>query len=571
MAKEPPREYLARLAAARPMIELADLLRAGDAAAASGLWGSAVAAVTAVMQKQLARPVVLVCGHIDEADDLADDVELFLGRRPEVLPALELSGALGTQSEEQVANRMQLVWRLAEKKTGVKVQGSGNAKAPSSLNPEPYTLNPPLIVAPIQALMQPVPSRKQLAQLVRELKKGQELEPEKLIVWLSEHGYNRLEQVEVPGDFAVRGGIIDIYLPGEFDEDSEQVGLTVRVDFFGDQIESIKRFSIDSLGSLAAMESVRLIDLKGKLDDLESVNLLSHLPEETLVVLWAPLEIAEQSKSYLDRLPEAVKGIYPLSAVLKNAERFTRLELSQFDQGATAIQSLVGGKNVPGVRLPVRSVQKFETEARAALVELAEVSKTHEVTVFCENEGEAKRFDELVRHEQKGMIDRIRIVQGYLHHGFVWGEEGAAEKPLAFVAHHELFHRYEHRRRVKKVINSRPVDSFLDLKVGDYVVHVAHGIAKFTGMQTITKEGRQEEYLTLRFAENATLHVPAARINLIQKYIGGFHGHPQLSRLGSGAWEKQKARVSESVMDLAAELIEVQSARESEAGTAVHT
>jgi transcription-repair coupling factor (superfamily II helicase) len=102
---------------------------------------------------------------------------------------------------------------------------------------------------------------------------------------------------------------------------------------------------------------------------------------------------------------------------------------------------------------------------------------------------------------------------------------------------------------VKKVINSRPVDSFLDLKVGDYVVHVAHGIAKFTGMQTIEKDGKQEEYLTLRFADDASLHVPAARISLIQKYIGGFHGHPQLSRLGSGAWEKQKARVSEAVMD----------------------
>src|SRR5207248_6234088 len=120
--------------------------------------------------------------------------------------------------------------------------------AVSLLNPEPSTLNP-LIVAPIQALMQPVPSKQQLQHLVRELTPGQSLEPEKLIVWLSEHGYNRLEQVEVPGDFAVRGGIIDVYLPGEFDQSAEQVGLTVRIDFFDDQIESIKKFSIDTLGS----------------------------------------------------------------------------------------------------------------------------------------------------------------------------------------------------------------------------------------------------------------------------------------------------------------------------------
>src|SRR4051794_29724118 len=163
--------------------------------------------------------------------------------------------------------------------------------------------------------MQPVPSRGQLEQLIREVRAGQTLEPEKLIVWLSEHGYNRLEQVEVPGDFAVRGGIIDVYLPGDYEASGEQVGLTARVDFFGDQIESIKRFDLDTLGSGQPIDSLRLIDLKGQLDSAESTHLFSYLPADTIVVLWAPLEIAEQAKSYLDRLPE-VKGVYPLNALL---------------------------------------------------------------------------------------------------------------------------------------------------------------------------------------------------------------------------------------------------------------
>src|SRR5207237_9859239 len=80
------------------------------------------------------------------------------------------------------------------------------------------------------------------------------------------------------------------------------------------------------------------------------------------------------------------------------------------------------------------------------------------------------------------------------------------------------------------------------------------------------KDGKSEEYLTLRFAENAALHVPANRINLIQKYVGGFHGSPKLSRLGSGSWEKEKAKVAEAVMDMAAELIEIQAARAAEPG-----
>jgi transcription-repair coupling factor (superfamily II helicase) len=530
-----------RLVAARQLKDVADSLRpSGAAAAVSGLWGGSAAAVIAALRAQLNRPILLVCGHLDEAEDLADDVDLFSGSRPDVLPALELAGSLGRVSEEQVSNRLRLIARFAS--AGEKWTDSG------------------VLVASIQALMQSVPSRKQLGQLLLPLKSGQKLEAEKLIVWLSEHGYNRLDQVEVPGDFAVRGGIIDVYVPGIFEQAGEQLGLTLRVDFFDDQIESMRRFDLDSLGSGDKLESVSVIDIKGQLPETgESTSVFSYFPPDGIVALWAPLEIAEQSKSYLDRLPE-LKGIYPLDAVLRHVAQFTRIELSQFDQ-----QAIIVGDNVAHVRLPVGSLQKFETEAKKAVQELAEMAGTHDVTVFCENAGEKQRFAELLEGELPGLAARIDTVIGYLHHGFVW-DFGDGQKPAALLGHHELFHRYEQRRRVGKVIASRPVDSFLDLKEGDYVVHVAHGIAKFTGMHTMTKDGKSEEYLTLRFADNAALHVPAARINLVQKYVGGFHGHPHLSRLGSGVWEKQKAKVSEAVMDMAAELLDVQAARAAQEG-----
>ncbi len=550
--KSPMPAAIGRLVTARALKDLCAVVRRSEAATASGLWGSSVAAVTAALEIHLGRPILVVCGHIDEADDLADDLELFHGRRPEVLPALELATTLGQVSEEQASNRLNLISRL----------GSGGER-------DLLSGTRPLLVAAVQALMQSVPSRQQVADLVRTLRVGQELEPEKLIVWLSEHGYSRLDQVEVPGDFAVRGGIVEVYLPGEYEQSGEQVGLAVRIDFFGDQIESIKQFDLDTLGSKSPLEAVRIMDLKGELPETgDSTHFFAYLPPDTIVVLWAPLEIAEQAKSYLDRLPE-VKGIYPLSALLEHASQFTRLELSQFEQGAVSMTSLVGGRDIPSMRLPIGSLQKFETDAPKAIGELAELASTHDVSVFCDNPGEYQRFCEIVDQNRPGLREKIDIPIAYLHRGFVWngGEEGGG-RPLALVGHHELFHRYEQRRRVKKVIASRPVDSFLDLKVGDYVVHVAHGIAKFTGMQTIAKDGRSEEYLTLRFAENASLHVPASRINLIQKYVGGFHGHPKLSRLGSGAWEKEKAKVSEAVMDMAAELLDIQAARAAEPGVA---
>jgi transcription-repair coupling factor (superfamily II helicase) len=462
---EPPLPAsIGRLVAARQLKEVANILRDQRAAAVSGLWGASVAAVIAAIRAELNRPTLLICGHLDEAEDLADDIELFSGRRPEILPALELAASLGRASEEQVSNRLRLIARLA---------ASSGSWTDSGV-----------LIASIQSLMQSVPSPGQLQQLMLALQTGQKLEPEKLIVWLAEHGYSRLEQVEVPGDFAVRGGIIDIYLPGIFAQAGEQFGLTVRVDFFDDKIESIRRFDLDSLGSGEAMPSVSVIDIKGQLPETgESTSLFSYLPSGGIVALWAPLEIAEQSKSYLDRLSE-VKGIYPLGAVLQLASQFTRVELSQFDQQAMIIE-----ESAPHIRLPVASLQRFETEAKRAIKELAEVAETHDVSIFCENDGERQRFKELIDAEVPGLSDRIEAFIGYLHRGFVW-DYGAVRKPAAFLGHHELFHRYEQRRRVGKVIASRPVDSFLDLNEGDYVVHVAHGIAKFTGMHAMTRDGR---------------------------------------------------------------------------------
>src|SRR4029077_14554925 len=170
----------------------------------------------------------------------------------------------------------------------------------------------------------------------------------------------------------------DIYLPGDFEEsatDAEtQVGLTVRIDFFGDQIESIKTFDLDTLGSARTLQGIRLMDLKGQLPDTgSSTHLFCSLPPETIVVLWAPLEIAEQAKSYLDRLTEQ-KGIYPLSALLKHASGFNRLELIPIGQTSGSTPSFGGGEQVTHFDLPIRSLQKFETEAKKAIKELAEMA-----------------------------------------------------------------------------------------------------------------------------------------------------------------------------------------------------
>src|SRR3954451_661135 len=151
MASPTPPAVVGRLVAARAIKDLAKEMVRANAATASGLWGSSVSAVVAGLRAELRRPVVLICGHLDEAYDLADDVELFAGQRPDVLPALELAGSLGRYSDEQVSNRLQPIARLA-------------ACVPCEQTFVPL----------VQSLMQPVPSLKQLHQLIRTINPGDE-------------------------------------------------------------------------------------------------------------------------------------------------------------------------------------------------------------------------------------------------------------------------------------------------------------------------------------------------------------------------------------------------------------
>jgi transcription-repair coupling factor (superfamily II helicase) len=133
----------------------------------------------------------------------------------------------------------------------------------------------------------------------------------------------------------------------------------------------------------------------------------------------------------------------------------------------------------------------------------------------------------------------------------------------------QLFHREEVRRvEPRRRLESRAIDSFLDLNDGDLVVHVSHGIARYHGMQVLTNHGKTEEHLELEFKDGVRLYVPASKIDLVQKYVGGSKTDPELSKLGGTSWQKKKDRVQAAVIDLAAEMVQLQALRESKPGTA---
>ncbi len=533
---------------------LCNRLTAGETPlAVNGLWGSAAPMVAALSAEHIGRPILYLTAHLDQADDARDDMETVLGRAAEMLPAWETLPGEGSAAGEIGADRTRLCAELLELRRG-------RVRAPKPMR----------MIAPIQALIQPVPTPDGLDANSLTITVGETRDPEEIAGFLTERGFSRLDQVEDSGDFALRGGILDIFWTADLDP--------LRVEFFGDRIESIRQFEAGSQRSTRTLETTRIAlspqTWRARSDP--STTFFDYLDPSTVIVFHEPLELLELGHVFLDRLGNPI-GHYPVEAIFRTANRFTQLHLSRFPT-ATA-------PDAQTLSLPCDALPSFEAKATDAVTQLIQLAVEAPVVVCCDNRGEEERLRELVdqvlalaarENRAPAEAPRIETHIGLIHTGFRWkGVSGsasppAARDPLVLLPHHELFRRYTQKRRLRKVAAARPIESFLDLHDGDYVVHVLHGIGRYVGMKTIRKKDsrKSEEFLTIRYADDATIHVPVSQIDLVQKYIGAKAARPQLSKLGGTRWQATKARVEEAVDELANDLLRVQAVRASQPGVA---
>ena len=541
-----PHAWLAEIVESAHARALAKAALRPSGGVADGSRGSSSAIMAGTLSIHCQRPVLMVVAHLDEADDAVDDLVLFNEAGYDINPmrfgALEVLPGESGVNLELMAERLSVVESLSRKQ-----------------------LHNTVIVAPVQALMQGVPKPESASQFTLTLHDNQTFPPGALLDWLDRAGYSRQDAIEQIGDFAVRGGIIDLYPPAGSVVDSQgntaPIG-PIRLDYFGDEIETLSRIDSGMMGTGQPLQSVSLIGANSVAIQANNDNacLIDLLPENTLPVLHEAMELSEQARGYFERLTDA-KGIYAPKTIFKKMLDRPHLEINQYS-------TATGTSREHSVALPLVPLPAFDTDAKSAITELAQLGTESRVTVVCRQNAEAKRLQELLGEIESDTDTQITIEVGGLHRGFVWQDES----PIALIPHHELFHRFDAGRRVRKIISpsndagKAVSDAFLDLEVGDYVVHVDHGIAVFAGLRTMRREGRSEEYLTLEFDDNAKLHVPAAQIDLIQKYIGGFAGRPPLSKLGGKRWQKQKDSVAEAVKDLAAELLRIQAARQTQPG-----
>ncbi len=522
--------------------EMLAALKNGHGATLDGAWGSAGALATAAIGLHAPATLLVVLAHPGDVDDFRDDVATFAGVVPEVFPAWERDPRELDATDENMGRRLRVIKRVI---------GSSP---------------PRFVVGSARSLMQPIPTPADVAAASRTLRAGQTIALEALIGWLAERGMSRVEVVEVAGEFSLRGGILDVFAPDAAEP--------VRLEFFGDEIESMRPFDAESQRSRGRVDEVTLtVAPPGSLRGLEReeglgardrspvatssarlTSLADALPAGSWVALVEPNEIQEEGRRALARA-EDPSSLLPIEQVL---QRLTR-------RPSVSVSALAGASLETTCSLRIESVSRFSGEPARVKAELDAASSGDRVLIACHNEAEKTRLAEVFVDTAIARTGRLHLTVGRIRAGFHMIDAGTL-----VLGDHELFARVDVRRPApKRRYESRAIDSFLDLNEGDLVVHVNHGIARFLGLHLAKRsEHHDEESLLLEFAEHARLYVPVSKVDLVQKYVGGGKGTPTLSRIGSSAWEKRKLRVAEAVIDLASELIDIQAARAAQPGIA---
>ncbi len=495
----------------------------GHGGTIGGTWGSASAlAVAALAQARAtdAGTLVVVLPHAAEADDFLDDLRLFSDILAVLLPAVESLGDEGAANADPAEAERLAVVRALTATDGVR---------------------PPLVVTSIQALLAPLADPREIAAGTRRLAVGGHLDPEELADWLGVRGWRLVDAIDAPGTFARRGGIVDLFA-ADWDR-------PIRIELFGDEIESLRTFDTVTQRSVATVEAAELTALAAT-TDARHTHLAELLPPGSAWVLVEPGEVAEEAKRMHDRLGTA-SSLFEPEDVFARIHRLPSVALS-----AVASTSLDATAT-----LSVESVERFTGVLDRVREELETVGKDQEVWVVAPSEAEETRLRELLGTSAPARTKRLHFARGHLSAGF-----RLVPEKLVLVSSGELFRREEVSRRPTKQRLTRAIDTFLDLHEGDYVVHVSHGIGRYKGLKLLEKHGRTEEFLDIEFAESTRIYVPASCIELVQKYVGGTKLAPKLAKIGGASWEKQKLAVQRAVADMAADMIRLQAVRESRPG-----
>ncbi len=486
-------------------------------------------------------PVVVITASQEAADRLHDDLLAFqpaLASRLLALPPWEsLPFDEGRPAAEIGGERLAILFRLLE--------GS-----------------PLWIIAPVAAILRKVIAAEELRAAAIHLAPKQRRSRDALIADLSAGGYERVELVESKGQFAVRGGLLDIYPPDET--------TPIRLEWFGDEVESITTFDPQTQLRTGPRDAVTVLPAAERPGE---ASLLDYLSSSTLLVLDEPADLRGQARLVLDHARDAFAAAHPgedpspfpffeWDDLVGRMQRVNRVSLSALqapEQTAEELPMRFGGVEAFGgqMRLMAKAIENWRVEGQRIVVATAQTHRIGEIL---------KEYGQPLTMAPADMPipapGQVVAVSATLSRGFRIEHAG-----LVVISDAEILGWRRRRRRMRFREGIR-VFAWTDLNPNDFVVHIHHGIGIYRGLVRLLLHGAERDYLHLDYAAGDRLYVPTDQLDLVQRYIGVEGQSPKIHRLGGAEWEREKKRVKEATQQVARELLELYAARETAPGHA---
>ena len=421
---------------------------------------------------------------------------------------------------------------------------------------------PSVILTYPEALSEKVITRKELNKSILELKVGQEIDSEFINEALFEYHFERVDFVTEPGEFSVRGGIIDVF---SFSHDHP-----FRIEFFGDEVESLRTFDIESQLSVERKKKISIMpNVEGKLVDEKRVSFLEYISNKTAVfiedlhILSDKLdEMFDKAGSAFDELSKDIKHQQPEDLFCDAQLLKDQLEdYKRFFFRSSASSSFPYHKEYQFNIVPQPSFNKNFELIMENLQENHEEGFTNHIC--CSNEKQVKRFHDIFQEQEQTVHYKTSLIN--LHQGFI-----DRDVKLACYTDHQLFDRY-HRFHLKNGYAKKQaitLKELTDLNVGDYVTHIDHGIGKFGGLQKIDNDGNKQEAVKLIYGERDVLYLSIHSLHKISKYSGKDAKVPKIYKLGSKAWKNLKKKTKTRVKKIAFDLIKLYAKRKMNKGFA---
>ena len=408
---------------------------------------------------------------------------------------------------------------------------------------------PVIVVATVEEASQFVGAPSTVLERMISLEVEQEIDQQHLLEQLVQIGYERVDQVEYRGHFSVRGDIVDI-----FPIQSES---PYRLEFFGDTIDTMRQFNVDTQRSMGETEECMILPIHADSDE-ETYSILSYL-DESLLILDEPKRL-EEALGKVHKEDSTNEELYMLWKDWKaSSKAHTTILFSMMQRSA-------GWGKVQTIGMMGKSIASYERQIPMLMDDIKfNASLERQIVLVLHNQQRREAIENALLENKISYVHRehwewtapaVLIVDGILSEGFELPHSN-----LTVITEGNIFG-FQKKKIRKKVEKGQEIKYFTDISVGDYVVHSIHGIGKYRGLKTIETEGIHRDYIEIDYAGTDRLFLPADHLDQLQKYIGNEGVTPKLHKMGGKEWIKTKTKAKKSIDDLADILVELYAKRE---------